>query len=162
MVLEVFEQNIPALALYRRHNFRELMRLFGWRSRKFESPSTGDVEEVSLLAANGMRSAADFPEIPWQVSRHAVTKLADARAYKANDACVVISNPKTSPIRIHALLGDGDAPKNTLSAVLNKFPGCEFFAPPIFPEYLASQVFEPLGFVREPLNQILMRHDLGH
>jgi ribosomal protein S18 acetylase RimI-like enzyme len=31
MVLEVFEQNLPALGLYRRHKFRELTRLFGWR-----------------------------------------------------------------------------------------------------------------------------------
>lgn len=29
MVLEVFEQNVPALALYHRHGFRQLMRLLG-------------------------------------------------------------------------------------------------------------------------------------
>jgi ribosomal protein S18 acetylase RimI-like enzyme len=160
MVLEVFEQNVPALALYRHHNFRDLMRLFGWRVHKFETHSTAAVEEISLLTASEMRSAVDFPDIPWQVSRHAVMKLADARAYKIDKACVVISNPKTPPIRIHALLGDSNASRNALATVLGKFPGSEFFAPAIFPERFGAQLFQPLGFAREPLNQILMRHDL--
>ena len=31
MVLEVFEQNFPALSLYRGFRFAELSRLFGWQ-----------------------------------------------------------------------------------------------------------------------------------
>jgi ribosomal protein S18 acetylase RimI-like enzyme len=31
LMLEVFEQNEPALALYRRHRFEDVSRLFGWR-----------------------------------------------------------------------------------------------------------------------------------
>jgi hypothetical protein len=46
------------------------------------------------------------------------------------------------------------------AAVLRKFPESEFFAREIFPEEFGPKVFEPLGFKREPLNQILMRHDL--
>lgn len=158
MVLEVFEQNIPALTLYRRHNFRELMRLFGWRGRNLETPSPETAKEISLLAANEMRGGADFPEIPWQVSRHAVAKLAQAQAHKGDNACVVISNPEAPPIRIHALLGDKTTFRRVLSAVLGKFPGREFFAPALFPESIRT--FQSLGFVREPLNQFLMRHDL--
>ncbi len=158
MVLEVFEQNIPGLALYRRHGFRELMRLFGWRGRNLETPSSATVEEISLLAVNEIRNGADFPEIPWQISRHAVAKLAQATAYKGDNACVVISNPDAPPIRIHALLGNKTAFRKVLAAVLSKFPNREFFAPALFPERIG--IFQSLGFVREPLNQFLMRHDL--
>jgi len=55
---------------------------------------------------------------------------------------------------------DSATARNVLAAVLKKFPESEFFAREIFPEELGPKVFELLGFVREPLNQILMRHDL--
>jgi len=107
IVLECFEQNLPALALYRRHGFRELMRLFGWRRRpqKVDIPITGDLEEISLLDVAQIRGSRDFPDLPWQTSRHAVMKLANARAYQIDNVCVVVGNPNVAPIRIHALLG---------------------------------------------------------
>lgn len=160
MVLEVFEQNTHALALYRRHNFRELTRLFGWRKVASHANPTGDLQKISLLAANEIKSKCEFPEIPWQVSRHVVLTLADASAYQIDNTCVVIANPINSPVRIFALLGDESRFKEVLSAVMAKFADQEFWAPAIFPERLGEQVFQPLGFAREPLNQILMRRDL--
>ena|ERR1700726_446292 len=98
-----------------------------------------------------------------EASRHAVAKAADARAYKIGDASVVVSNPNVAPIRILALLGnssDASALRNVLGAVLARFHAIEFFARETFPEVFGPDIFEPLGFVKEPLNQILMRHDL--
>lgn len=167
VMLEVFEQNLPALALYRRNKFRELMRLFGWRrvAQKIEMQIDGNLEEISLLAANRICGPLEFPDIPWQISRHAVAKLTDARGYGIGGVCVVISNPVITPIRIHALLGydsaNGATARNVLAAVLEKFAEKEFFAREIFPEQFGPAIFEPLGFVPEPLNQILMRRDLN-
>jgi hypothetical protein len=157
MVLEVFEQNLPALTLYRRNKFRELTRLVGWRrlATKIETKTVGNLEEISLLAATQTCGPVDFSDIPWQASRHAVAKLADARAYRIDNLCVVIINPAATPVRIHALLGydgvNGTAARDVLASVLKKFPESEFFG---------REIFQPFGFVREPLNQILMRHDL--
>ena len=165
MVVEVFEQNGPALALYRRHKFRELTRLFGWR-RKSGQLSTGGkpLTEISLLKASRMRTALDYPEVPWQISRFAALKLPAARAFAIDDACVVVSDPNSAPVRVHAFLGcSGDdwAPAQAvLRAVLAEFPNKEFFAAQVFPEPFGPSVFEPLGFSREPLNQFLMRHEL--
>ncbi|MEP7015771.1 MAG: GNAT family N-acetyltransferase [Verrucomicrobiota bacterium] len=165
VVLEVFEQNLTALNLYRRHGFRELMRLPGWRRAPTEDNQTADnLEEISLLSANQMQSPSEFPQIPWQVSRHSVTKLANARAYKIDNVCVVIGNPDVSPIRLHALLSPdidiADRVRKAVAAVTGKFSRSEFFAPPIFPERFGTDIFQPLGFVREKLNQFLMRRDL--
>ena len=163
MVLEVFEQNLPGLALYRRHKFRELMRLLGWRRKpqKLDEAIQHDLEEISLITAAQISSPIDFPDFPWPGSRHAVAKTADARAYKIEDASVVISNPNGAPIRVLALLGESsDALRNVLGAVLARFQGIEFFARETFPEVFGHEIFEPLGFTKEPLNQILMRHDL--
>jgi GNAT superfamily N-acetyltransferase len=164
IVLEVFEQNLPALALYRRSKFREPMRLLGWRraAQKIRAQIKGDLEEISLLEAGQIRGSDDFPDVPWQTSHHAVAKLAHAHAYKIGDGCVVIGNPKITPTRIYALLGDDCvALRNVLGAVLRTFRDNEFFAREIFPEKFSADVFESLGFACERLNQILMRRDLG-
>jgi hypothetical protein len=76
----------------------------------------------------------------------------------------VISDPLVSPSRIFTLLGyDNDdlaSAQKVIAALLQRFPENEFFARQVFPKSLGAQVFEPLGFVREPLNQFLMQHDL--
>jgi ribosomal protein S18 acetylase RimI-like enzyme len=163
MILEVFEQNLPAVALYRRNGFSELTRLFGWRRHK-ESETAPEAEEVSLLSASQKRSAYEYPDIPWQISQHAVAKLSIARAYKIDNVHVVIGDPDVDPVRVHGLFwnqpDDWDAPRNALDAVLHQFSKREFFAPAIFPERFGVEIFQPLGFVRAPLNQLLMRHNL--
>lgn len=163
MVLEVFEQNVPAVTLYRRYGFRELMRLHGWRRppSNLDGELSGEPEEISLLAANAMMNGTpDFPDIPWQVSRHIVPKLQNAFAYKIDNACVVVGDPAVSPTRIHAIFGSDSDAKNLLAHVLTKFPHAEFFAPAIFPESFGENIFRPLGFECERLNQFLMRRDL--
>jgi GNAT superfamily N-acetyltransferase len=164
MVLEVFEQNTPALALYRQNGFRELTRLFGWR-RVNDPPkeSLSKIEEISLLAALEMPSLLEYPELPWQVSRHAVAKLLSARAFHGDGAAVVIADPDVPPTRFHAFLGfDGDwTPlRNVAAALLARFPKIEFIAREIFPEPFGTEIFERLGLHREPLNQFLMRREL--
>ena len=165
MVLEVFEQNIQALELYRRHKFREMMRLFGWRRKplKIDAPRTIKLERISLNVATQLPVISDFPDIPWPVSRHAVTRYPGARAYRADNVCLIIGDPEVSPTRIFTLLGYDpaklSAARDLVARVLHDFPDNEFFVREVSPEILAASVFEPLGFTREPLNQFLMRLD---
>jgi GNAT superfamily N-acetyltransferase len=165
MMLEVFEQNSGAHALYSSNGFHEITRLFGWRRKKdvdLPGEPPGSLEEISLIAASQMRSALDYPEIPWQISRHLVVKVSAARAFRIGEAVIVIGDPSASPIRVHALInssGKIDEITPAFSAVLQRFKASEFFAPAIFPE-LFGEVFQSLGFTREPLNQFLMRRDL--
>ena len=169
MMLEVIEQNLPAHALYQRYGFREVVRLFGWRRTadgKFAEGAAEQIQELSILTVSHRQSAIEYPDLPWQISRHAMTKLpAAARAYQLNETCIVIGDPETKPIRVHGLFSSGgdmdwNALRTGLVGVLSKFPKREFFAPAIFPEQFGAEIFEPLGFVREPLNQFLMRKDL--
>ena len=166
MMLEVFEQNSGAHALYSSNGFREITRLFGWRRKEdvdLPDAASNLIEEISLLAASETRSALDYPEIPWQISRHAVLKLATAQAFRIGDTAIVIGDARSLPIRVHAFFnvsGKIDEIKSAFSAILQRFAGSEFFAPAIFPEKFGEQIFQPLGFKREPLNQFLMRQDL--
>lgn len=165
MMLEVIEQNPRAVALYRRHDFREITRLPGWR-RAAAPVEAADVaaklEEISSTEALRFPSVREYPEIPWQISRHALAKAPMFRAFRAGGACVAISDPEVPPIRFYGLTtasGDWAELRRTLGAVLQRFADHEFLAVAIWPEEYGSRLFEPLGFTREPLNQFLMRRD---
>src|SRR5205085_5279649 len=65
MMLECFEQNAPALALYRQHKFKEAGRLFGWRGvGGGTDQGSNRLEKLSLLTASQMRTPSDYPELP--------------------------------------------------------------------------------------------------
>jgi hypothetical protein len=73
MILEVIEQNPRAIAFYRRHGFRELMRLVGWRRSADAAMGNGRALELVAASLEALRApaASDYPEIPWPISRHA-------------------------------------------------------------------------------------------
>jgi hypothetical protein len=102
--------------------------------------------------------------LPWQISRHAVAKVSSAQAFTCEGVAVVIGALDEGPARIHAFFGcDGQnwKPLRSLtSSFLAKFSGQAFFAPGIYPEQFAVEIFEPLKFQKQPLSQFLMRRDL--
>jgi GNAT superfamily N-acetyltransferase len=166
MMLEVIEQNPAAHRLYVQQGFRETGHLSGWR-RKANTPandSTKLLEEISLLRATQIPSALEYPDLPWPVSRHAIAKSAAKFAFQSGHALIVMGDPEVSPVRVHALscfdVMDWAALRETLGALLQRYPNREFFTPPVFPQQFGQEVFQPLGFAREPLRQFLMRHDL--
>ena len=164
MVLEVFEQNEPAVKLYQRNGFQIISRLYGWRCRT-EARSEKDqaLEQIPLTTACQKLNVAEYPDIPWQISRHAIAKLPIAQVYRVAGACVVLGDAAAESIRIHACFADPPdqkAARDGLAAVMSQYPGREFFAPPIFPEQFGVEIFQSLGFQREPLNQLLMRREL--
>jgi ribosomal protein S18 acetylase RimI-like enzyme len=163
MVLEVFEQNEPAVKMYQRHGFQIISRLLGWRRGPAAQEEAPALEQMSLLEASHRLRAPAYPDVPWQISSHAVAKVPVAHAFRVKEAGIVLGDTKAGPIRIHACFADDaneKAARNGLAAVMSHYPGREFFAPPIFPEQFGAGIFQPLGFQREPLNQLLMRRDL--
>jgi ribosomal protein S18 acetylase RimI-like enzyme len=165
MLLEVIEQNPRAHSLYKRHGFREISRLTGWRlatDTHRDTKTAAPLERISVLDALRAPSAREYPEIPWQISRHAFAKVPNARAYRHGNVRLVISDPEAQPIRVYSLLsGSGDwvELRDAVSALAAEFPDRELFLPAIWPEEFGTNVFEPLGFAQEPISQFLMRRD---
>jgi hypothetical protein len=165
MILEVIEQNPPAVALYQAHGFHSLTRLFGWRGNYDPAHTvTTKVREISIQEALQLPPLSDYPELPWQISRYAAAKIVGARAYALNDVAIIIGDPKAAPIRLHGFPGfDGrnwEALRDLTNAVLAQFPKQEFHAIPVFPEQFETGLFEPLKFRKEKISQFLMRKDL--
>ena len=171
MVLEAIEQNPAAVSLYRSENFREIGRLLGWRrpSGPFsqEQNASAKPEIISPLVAGQQAPSLEFPELPWQISRHAIVRLANPRAYSSAHALVVFDDSgHEKPIRVSALLSpshhqpDWSALRGLLTNVLQRFYSeREALASPIFPEIFGEKIFAPLGFAQEPLRQYLFRRD---
>ena len=170
MILEVIEQNPRAVAVYRRHGFEELGRLLGWRrSADAGVPQHAAIvgDEVPPMQALRIPVAFDYPELPWQISRHAIAKVPVTRAFRTETVCIVIGDPEAHPVRIYGCFAV-DPPhahvwqdlRGVLAGILARFPNREFFAPAIFPEEHGRLLFEPLGFKTEPISQFLMRRDL--
>lgn len=168
MMLEVIQQNPRAHALYRRHKFTEIDELHGWkRAANLETQSPGaPVEEISVLDAARFSSVLDYPQIPWQISRHAIVKATAVRAFRAGDSCVVLADPPAGPTRVQAIFDRSRSSMQwlqlqaTLAALLAQFADREFVAPAVFPAEFGRHIFEPLGFTPDPISQFLMRRDL--
>ena len=173
MILEVIEQNPRGHAFYRRHGFRELTRLCSWRRQPGggagEAGSTAEIEEIPVTRAFDWPGAVGYPEIPWQISRHAAARAANTRAFcAAAGACIVLGDPPGNPappLRVHALFstspasGYWDGLRALCAQLFVRFPDREFLASAIFPEAFGDEFFIPLGFAREPMSQFLMRRD---
>jgi GNAT superfamily N-acetyltransferase len=166
LVLEVIEQNPAAHRLYAQQGFRETGHLLAWR-RKAGTPaseSTQPLEEISLIRATQMPSALEYPDLPWPITRHALEKSAAKHAFRNGQTLIVTGDLEVTPARVHGLSCsdrmDWAALRETLGALLQRYPDCEFFTPPVFPEVFGREVLQPLGFAQEPLSQFLMRYDL--
>ena len=166
MMLEVIEQNPAAHRLYVQQGFRETGHLLSWRRKvgAAASESTQPLVEISLTRATQVPSVLEYPDLPWPITRHAIAKSAARHAFCSGQALIVIGDPEVSPVRVHALSCsdrmEWAALRETLGALLQRYPDCEFFTPPVFPEQFGQEIFQPLGFTREPLSQFLMRYDL--
>lgn len=171
MMLEVIEQNQAAHQLYLQLGFQQVDRLLGWRLGPCPAPSPPSVptpegfREITPLEAAHFPNALEYPDVPWQVSRHAVAKaLPGTRAFASNDACIVFSPPETAPVRLLGLFTplQGDPAREALlpllATVLSQFADRTWWIPAVLPESLGRAVLEPAGFMPEPLSQFLMRH----
>ncbi len=165
MMLEVIEQNPAAHRLYIEQGFREIGHLLGWRRQANTAAAepTELLEEISIIRATQMPSALEYPDLPWPISRHAIAKSAARHAFRRGHTLIVMGDLEVSPVRVHALSCsdrmDWSALRKTTNTVLQRYPDREFFTPAVFPEQFGEEVFQPLGFAREPLSQFLMRYD---
>lgn len=178
MILEVFEQNPPALKLYQSRGFERWSRLFGWRRASVrEQPLTIDSTVpdplIPVSLPEGTRWTVPetrtlphpfaFPWLPFQISAMAILALpTSAKAYRVAETLVVLHEVDGRTLRWCALLPDPDVPApwvglgSVAARVMTEFPEHRWVVPALFPDPYGDHVFGPLGFTREPLNQWLM------
>ena len=169
MLLEVFEQNTPAVGLYTSLGFRTRRRLVGYRREAVEATESSDLlVEIDPLAFARLAAREAEPDLPWMLAPETLSAAGfPARAWHLEEhAFALVGDPGAEILsltsllvpRAHRLQGWGSRLVRALEAA---FPGRKWALPPIFPEELAPGFFEKLGWTRWELQQLEMRLELG-
>jgi ribosomal protein S18 acetylase RimI-like enzyme len=169
LLLEVIEQNTPAVKLYKSLGFRVARRLVGyrWDPAPLDGP-TGALREVDPLQLARVALREGEPDLPWMLAAETLSAAtAPARAFALEDrAYALISNPDAETLSLSALVvprahrrqGWGS---RMLRALATAFPGRPMQAVAIVPDNLAPEFFARAGWERQGISQFEMRLDLS-
>jgi ribosomal protein S18 acetylase RimI-like enzyme len=170
MLLEVLEQNAPAVALYTKLGFQPLRRLFGYKGQpgSGEDGSADVLTEMDPLELGRLAARQGEPDLPWVLQPETLAAAtAPARAWHLeNRAYALVADPGAEKLALTALVvprphrrqGWGSRMVRALAAA---FPGRPWSVSPVLPEDLAAGFFTKLGWETWDINQIEMRREIG-
>lgn len=167
MVLEVIEQNEPAVKLYQKYGFESVRRLVGYihKGKDAAKDEKDEMYEFDLHKMGPLISLYGLPDLPWQLSGESITQMnPPPHAYRDGQAYLVISNPEAEHIVMWSLLVEPEARGNGLGTRMLKqvtasWEGKTWHVPALCPQEFKN-VFEQAGFEREKLSQWQMKLDL--
>jgi len=168
MVLEVIEQNVPAVRLYEACGFGKVRRLVGFEREAGPPPAGGPaLTEVDPRFVASLVSAGDIPNLPWQLSGETIAHLPPPhRAFGLDGAWAVISDPGAGEVVIRAIAvspGSIGSPRARLTGLLGAlnaaYPGKRWRLKALWPEELGD-IFTAAGFARTELTQWQMQRAL--
>lgn len=162
MVLEVIENNEPAVCLYEACGFKTERRLLSYEGTFHETAGTADLQEVDIREVARAVSMYGLENLPWQVSGESLASSGPPnKAYQLEDASIVISNPQAEQIAIRSIIvrlgsrRQGQA-NSLIQALAGKYPHKKWLVPALCPEEVGP-VFENAGLQRGELSQMQMR-----
>lgn len=162
MLLEVIEQNAPAVHLYEKFGFGIVRRLIGLIYKNAVDPVSGEMDEVDIRTVSNLIAHCGLPDLPWQLSAESMAQTnPPARAYCKGPAYAVISNPDVKDVVIWSVLVEPSGRGNRLGtdmlkSIVARHPYKTWHVPALLPEELGI-VYERAGFVREELSQWQMK-----
>ncbi len=164
MVLEVIEQNTPAVRLYEKSGFVTLRRLVGYEAPHI-APLPAALEKASIAEYAATVAGHGEPDLPWQLT--AATSGAatlPAVAFRCGQAiALLVVTPDVLTLRgivvDSSCRGRGDA-RRLLGGLAARFPDRRWVVPAIVPEGLATEFFLRSGFRQATISQFEMVHGL--
>ena len=164
IVLEAFEQNTRAVALYKGMGFEIVRRLYGYTADQIEARGAAEAQEIDPLEFGKQVAREGAANLPWQVSGATFMRSgAPAKAYQLGEAyaLVILS---TENVVLRGLFVGGGARKQGQAARMVRslaalYPGRKWVVPQLCPEEYGG-FFEQMGFQRAPLHQVQMLCEL--
>ena len=169
LLLEVIEQNTPALKLYESLGFRTTRRLVGYRWEPEQPKGSADaLREIDPLELARIVHREGEPDLPWMLAAETLPSITlPSRAFSLEDrAYALVSNPSAETLtlwtlvvpRAHRRQGWGTRMLRALAAA---YPGKPWQAVAIVPEDLAPRFFARAGWQRQDISQFEMALPLG-
>lgn len=171
MLLEVFEQNTPAVKLYQALGFRALRRLVGyrWEPAPAAAPAAPDpaLAEVDPREVGRIVTRAGEEALPWMLEGETLSAaVPPSRAWTlGGNVFALVPTPAAERLTLGALFVPRDRRRQgwgrrMVDALRAAHPGRPWAVGQIVPEALAPGFFTATGWAVQPLNQLEMRHDL--
>jgi ribosomal protein S18 acetylase RimI-like enzyme len=170
VLLEVIEQNTPAVRLYESAGFRSLRRLVGYRKESSEeAPETGEtLTEIDPLDFARMVACEGEDHLPWMLAAETLSAATSPlRAVSlAGCAFALINDPAAETLGLISIIvprAERDKGYGTrlMRALEASYPGKPWVVSAIVPEDLAPGFFAKVGWGRQKLSQLEMRLELG-
>ena len=165
MVLEVIESNTPAVRLYQACGFKIERHLTGFQGNSPQLIKAASLEEVDIREVARRVTMYGMENLPWQISGESLSQAGSpGKAYRLEDADIVISNPDAEQVAIRSVIvhpaarRQGQATR-LIQAVFAEFPDKIWTIPAICPDEIGS-LFEKVGFRRDTLSQFQMRKEI--
>lgn len=167
MVLEVIEQNEPAVRLYEAAGFTRVRRLLGFAGAGAAAAAPdSNLVEVDPREVAALVTRVGPADLPWQLSGETLAQLSPpCVSYRLEGAGVTLTNMAGSPVTIRGLAAEAgpqgrDRALRLLRAAMARHPGKEWRIPALWPEELA-EIFTPAGMERTPISQWQMQRRIG-
>ncbi len=161
LLLEVIEQNAPAVHLYQKFGFKIARRLVGYKLENPQATSDDELEEIDIREMGHLISAHGLSDLPWQISAETIAlHTPPSRTYKLGDAYVMLANLETEHVVIWSVLVKADARRagqgsRLMRAAFSRFPNKTWHVPSLCPEEMDG-LFEKMGMIKEVLSQYQM------
>jgi ribosomal protein S18 acetylase RimI-like enzyme len=167
MLLEVFEENAAAVALYTGFGFRTTLRMVGYE----RAPAAPGAPEATLSpmdprAFARMVAEEGAPELPWMLHPETLAAYtAPSRAWRMDDAAAALVTETDERMVLHALVVRRKARRRgmgtrLLRALAAAHPGRPWLAPQLMPQDLAPEFWRAAGWTCHPLRHLEMALDL--
>jgi ribosomal protein S18 acetylase RimI-like enzyme len=167
MVLECFEENHPAIALYKSRGFEVTQRLYGYAGGDLPPAGPDAPEVVDPVEVAAAMMAHGGPRLSWQTSAPALVHYASPDvAYRLGPARALVSPAGDDGLILRAIVVEAGSRRQghatrLLSALSALYPGRAWKVVQVCPEAVGREFFERRGFERDPLNQVEMIRPLG-
>lgn len=163
LLLEVIEQNTPAVKLYKSLGFRMTRRLVGYRWEPAAVEAGDAVREIDPLELARVAHLEGEPDLPWMLAPETLSAMTlPARAFALEDrAYALLTNPAAETLSLASLVVPRAHRKQgwgtrILRALAAAHPGKPWQAVAIIPEKLAPGFFARAGWERQGISQLEM------
>lgn len=164
LLLEVIEQNTPAVKLYKSLGFRMTRRLVGYRWEPEAAPAQADaLREIDPLELSRIVHHEGEPDLPWMLAAETLAAMtAPARAFALEDsAYALVASLDADTLTLLSLVVPHARRKRgwgtrMLRALAAANPGKPWQVVALVPENLAPRFFARAGWERQGISQYEM------